>query len=83
MPLTDFPGGPVVYNPPTNAGDMGPWSGEDSTCCGQQSINVQTAEPVHPRAHALQQEKLPQCETCAPKLPNSPCLPQLEKAYAQ
>ena len=50
---------------------------------GQQSINTITAEPVHPRAHALQQEKLPQCETHAPKLQNSPCWPQLEKAYAQ
>ena len=33
--ILDFPGGPVVKNPPTNAEDMGLIPGlEDPTCCG-------------------------------------------------
>ena len=33
---------------------------EDSTCLGQPGPCATTTEPMHPQAHALQQEKLPQ-----------------------
>ena len=40
-------------------------------------------KPAHPRACALQQEKPPQWEACAPKLETSPGLSQLEKGCVQ
>ena len=43
----DFPGGPVVKNLPSNAGDVGlipGWGNKDSTSCG-------TTKPTCSRAH--------------------------------
>ena len=70
-PCWGFPGGPVVKNPPANAGDMGsiPGSGRShvmqgnwarvpqvlSLCSG--AHKSQLLKPTHPRAHAPQQEK--------------------------
>ena len=47
----DFPGDPVVKNPPATAGDMGsdPWSGK--------SPHNATTEACRPRGPALQTEK--------------------------
>ena len=68
-----FPGGPMVKNLPANAEDTGlitdpgrfpmPWSKSthvpqlQSLCSRAQEL--QLLKPVHPRARALQQEKLP------------------------
>ena len=43
----------------------------------------QLLKPVHPRAHALQQDKPPQWGVRTPQLDSRPCLPQREKAQAQ
>ena len=73
--LKDLPGGRVDKNPPANAGDKGWIPGlEDSTCCGatkagapQLSPRAAPKEICVPRACALQQEKSPRREVCAPK----------------
>ena len=48
MYYTDFPGGPVVGNPPANAGDMGlvPWSKKILRVAQQLSLCATTIEPV-------------------------------------
>ena len=66
--MGDFPGGAVVKNPPTNAGDMGlspglgrshmPWSNE-SHAPQLLSLCATTTEVHAPRAHALQQREAP------------------------
>ena len=55
----DSPGGPVVKNPPTNAGDTGliPGPGRFPHAAGQLSSHVTTTESKHPEVCALQQEK--------------------------
>ena len=71
-------------------------SQEDSTCHGAIKLMCHnswacTLEPVHattteagePRACALQLEKPPQWEVCAPQLESRPHLAQLEKAFMQ
>ena len=72
----DFPGGPVVKNPPANAGDMGlTLVQEDSTCQGATKLVshhyrahvLQLLKPESSRAHGLQQEKPPQWEAQAPQ----------------
>ena len=85
----DFLSGSVVKNPPANAGDM-VWSliQEDPTYCGatkSRSHNYwvhvsQLLKPVHPRACALQEEKLSQWEAQALQLGNSLHSLQLEKS---
>ena len=57
--ILDFPGGPVVKNPPANAGDMGfdPWSRKFPHAMGQLSLEATTTEPMCPEVCALQQEK--------------------------
>ena len=66
----DFPGGPVVKNPPANAGNTdsipGPWKIPHDM--EQLSPCIPTTEPICPRAHALQQEKPPQWEAHTPQL---------------
>ena len=59
--MQDFPGGPVVKNPPANAEDTGLISVQkDSMCHRAIEPMRQALEPKHPRTHAPQQEKLPQ-----------------------
>ena len=72
----DFPGGPVVKNQPANAGHTGliPDPGRFYMLQGNLARVPQLLKPTSFRAHALQQEKPLQWETC---------LPQLEKAYVQ
>ena len=55
----DFPGGPAVKNPPSNAGDSGSISGQGTEiphATGQLSPHATTTEPtrLNKRAHVLQ-----------------------------
>ena len=71
----DFLGGPVVKNPPANAGNTGSISGP--------SITLRS---LHTRAHKPQLLKLAAPRACAPALQWETCaphLPQLEKAGAK
>jgi len=46
----DFPGGPVVKNPPCNAGDMGlipGWGTKIPHAAGQLNLSTATAKPAH------------------------------------
>ena len=58
----DFPGGPVVKNPPANAGDLGsvPGLGRFHMPQGSQAHARPLRKPTCRRAHALQQERPPQ-----------------------
>ena len=85
MDTWDFPGGPVVKNPPSNAGDTGSIPGRGTKiphAAGQLSPHATTREPAHHnyRAHAPQLESLRTATTepahsgaCAPQLKRSPC----------
>ena len=75
-PVTDFPRGPVVKNPPTKGRthEFDPWSRKIPCAERQLSLGATTTEPMHSRAHAPQQEKPLQWEAHTPKL---------EKAHAQ
>ena len=75
-PVTDFPRGPVVKNPPTKGRTHGfdPWFRKMPCAERQLSLGATSTEPMHSRAHALQQEKPLQWEAHTPKL---------EKARAQ
>ena len=55
----DFPGGPVVKNPPASAGDMGsiPGPGRSHMGVGQLSLCATTTEACSPRPRALRLEK--------------------------
>ena len=66
--LLDFPGGPVVKNPPANAGDAGLIPGLGRFHMPQDNC-------------ALPQEKPSQREDHTPQLESSPRLPQLEKPH--
>ena len=51
----DFPGGPVVKNPPSNAGDAVSIPGrgaKNPRAAGQLSPHTTTTEPIHPGACA-------------------------------
>ena len=52
----DFPGGPIVRNPPLNAGDADSIPGLDAS--GQLSLPTTTREPV--RAATLEKACVPQ-----------------------
>ena len=69
-PVTDFPRGPAVKNPPTKGRTCGfdPWSRKIPRAERQLSLWATTMEPMHSRAHTLQQEKPPQWEAHTPKL---------------
>ena len=71
----DFPGGPVVKNPPANAGDTGlsPHLGRRHMPQGKQARAPQLLKPMVSRAHAPQQENPQQREPHAPQLERSPC----------
>ena len=56
----DFPGGPVVKNPPSNAGDAGSipgWGTKIPHAAGQLSPCAATTKPVRYRAQELQLER--------------------------
>ena len=56
----DFPGGPVVKNPPSNAGDAGSIPGRGTRiphAVGQLSLHATTTEPTCSGAGAPQLEK--------------------------
>ena len=58
----DFPGGPVVENPPSNAGDVGltPGPGAQTTQpAEQQSLWTTTTKPIHAGAATPQTEGRP------------------------
>ena len=64
-----FPGGPVVKNPPSNAGDAGLIPGRGTKiphASGQLSPRSPTTEPMHPGAHTLQR-KIPHASTKIPQ----------------
>ena len=83
----DYPGGSVVKNLPTNAGDRGSIPGPGGTRMPQsnearvlQLLNLfsrawepKLLELVQPRAHALQQKKPLQWEARSLLLEKSPC----------
>ena len=61
----DFPGGPVVKNPPSCAGDMvltHGWEAKTTQAVGQLSLLTGTTEPTCSRAH------VPQQRSCMPQL---------------
>ena len=61
--VRDFSGSLVVKNLPCNTGDLGSMPGWGTTiphAVGQLSPQTATAEPVHSRAHALQERPVPQ-----------------------
>ena len=56
----NFPGGPVVKNPPANSGDTGSIPGQGTRShmpMYNEARATQLLKPVYPRAHAPQQEK--------------------------
>ena len=56
----DYPGGPVVKNPPSNAGDVGSipdWGTKIPHATGQLSPHTATTESVCSRAQAPQLER--------------------------
>ena len=60
----DFPAGPVVKDPPANAGDMGSIRGQGTKsprASGQLSPRVLNYWSSHSRVHVLQQENTPTC----------------------
>ena len=61
---SDFSGGPVVKNPPANAGEHGfnSWSGRIPHAAEQLSSQATTTESACPTACAPQWEKPPQRE---------------------
>ena len=74
--LRGFPGGAVVENLPANAGDMGSSPGPGRShmlrsgwarASQPLSPHATTTEAHEPRAHALQQERPPWWEACAPQ----------------
>ena len=64
-----FPGGPACQ---CRGHGCDPWSGKIPHASRQLSPCATATEPAHPRAHALQQEKAPTWEACAPQLESSP-----------
>ena len=64
--LQGLPGGPVVKNPPSNAGDAGSiaaWGTKIPHATGQLSPRATTTEPMRSRAHVPQLEKSPSATT--------------------
>ena len=60
--IRDFPGGPVVKNPPSNAGDVGSipgWGTKVPHATGQLSLHATTTEPTRSRACEPQLERSP------------------------
>ena len=80
----DSPGGPVVKNPPANAGDMGliPGLGRSHLLWDNYACVLQLLKPLCPRARAPQQETPSQREACSLQLECSHHLPQLESSLS-
>ena len=60
MKSGDFPGGPVIKNPPSNAGDAGSIPGRGTKiphATGQLSLHAATTEPTHLGARVPQLER--------------------------
>ena len=87
--MVDFRGGPMVKNPPANAGGTGSILGlrRSHVTCGNlarapqltearmpRAWELQLLKPVHPRACARQQEKPPQREAHASQPRGAPAL---------
>ena len=72
---TDNIAGPVVKNPPANAGNMDSVSGPGRFHMTQGSSvhALQLLKTARPRGHALKQEQLLQWETQALQMKNRPC----------
>ena len=71
--LRDFPGGLVVRNPPSNAGDMGSvpgWGAGIPHAKGQLSPHPTTSEPAISGAHGPQLERSLGTATKDPSCPN-------------
>ena len=71
MGLGDFPGGPVVKNPPSSVGDGSSIPGRGTKiphATGQLSPRTATTEPVSSRAHAPQLES-PHTATARSRVP--------------
>ena len=93
----DFPGGPVVKNPPSNAADMGLIPGQGIKiphAAGQLSPRATTTEltRLNKRAHVPQTTELMRPEACAPQLERNlhttcrnerSCMPQLRPDAAK
>ena len=79
MYLVDLPGGPIVKNPPSNAGDTGLIPGQGTKiphAVGQLSPRMTTTEPASSRARAPQPENS-RAATTKPAHSGA-CAPQLE-----
>ena len=77
--IWNFPGGPVVRNPPSNAGDAGlilGWGTKIPHASGQLSLSPKTREPATPQLLSLSSgAHEPQLETsCVPC--QRACVPQ-------
>ena len=73
----DFPGGPVVKNPPSNAGDVGSipgWGTKIPHAAGQLSLYATTTELVclNERARVPQITEPTHSGACAPQLERKP-----------
>ena len=81
--IPDFPGGPVVRNPPANAGGhrFDPWPGKIPHAAGQVGLRTTTTEPEHPGASAPQQEKPLQREASSMHSNRDPVQPGKKKNY--
>ena len=77
----DFPGGPMVKNPPANIGGTGliPGPGRFPDVEEQLSPYATTTEACLPRAYALQKEKSLQWKAHPPQWRVASLSPQLEK----
>ena len=83
----DFPGGPVVKNPPSNAGDVGSIPGRGTKiphALGQLSPHATTTE----LARLSKRDCVPQTAeptrsgARAPQLEREPCMSQLERSLS-
>ena len=78
----DFPDGPVVKNPPSNAGDVGSIPGQGTKiphASGQLSPRATTREPVRPGARMPQLERSSCAATKSPHHNKDPVQPKLKK----
>ena len=71
--LGDFPGGPVLKNPPSNAGDTGSisgWGTKIPRAVGQLSLHAAATDPTCSGACVPQLEKSPRTATKDPACRN-------------
>ena len=73
MNYRDFPGGPVVKNPPSSAGDVGSIPGQGTKiphAAGQLSPRIATTEPMCSGARRPQLKRSPRATTEDPTCHN-------------